>query len=295
MLDNALNLISLSLAFSLIGLNVFLTKKVLNITDLTCDASFALGGCAYGMSLLCNMNPLLAFLFAVCLGALAGIVTSSFINNVGLSPVVASIVTFVAAQTIVLKCTSIGQLVSRESVHSSLRTLSSLDNLVVTLIIVAILAFLIYRLIISEYGLAMRVCGSGRVISESMGIQSDSMILIGLGISNALAAVAGVLMTQITGIFSAGMGVGTLIFGLAAIIIGDRIIRPKNITGAIWAGFIGAFVYKAILSLFIGCGENSLISGEYISLIMAVVFVCLLVVLKGCFSRHDMDNYEMRE
>ncbi len=289
MLDNALNLISLSLAFSLIGLNVFLTKKVLNITDLTCDASFALGGCAYGMSLLCNMNPLLAFLFAICLGTLAGIVTSSFINHVGLSPIVASIVTFVAAQTVVLKCTSIGQLVFKEHVRSSFGMLSPLDNLIITLTLVVILAFLVYRLVISEYGLAMRVCGSGRVISESMGIQSDSMILIGLGISNALSAVAGVLMTQISGVFSVGMGIGTLVFGLAALIIGDRIIRPKNITESLIAGFTGAFVYKAILSLFVGCGESSLISGEYIGLIMAVVFVCLLVILKGCFNKCEIN------
>nr|MCR5225059.1 hypothetical protein [Alphaproteobacteria bacterium] len=242
MLDNALNLISLSLAFSLIGLNVFLTKKILNITDLTCDASFALGGCTYGMAMLCNMNPLLAFLFAISLGTLSGLVTSSFINHVGMAPIISSVVTLVAVQTVVLKFTSIGRLMMREDIHSSLGTLSSLDNFVITIVLVAALSFLFYRLVISEYGLAMRVCGSGQIIAESMGIQRSSVLFIGLAIGNMLSAVSGVLVAQIGGAFSASMGLGSLVFGLSAIIIGELLVCPKDIKEAFLSCFIGAFI-----------------------------------------------------
>lgn len=287
MLNNALNLIALSLAFSLIGINVFLTKKVLNVIDLTCDASFALGGCVYGASLLCNVNPLLAFLLALCLGAVAGMMTSSFINQVGLSPIIASVITFVAAQTVVLKCVSIGRLTFKEHVYSSLDALSPLDNLIITFVIVALLMFLCYRLVVSEYGLAMRVCGSGRVISESMGIESNHMILMGLVVGNVLSAVAGVLTIQISKVFFESMGIGTLVFGLAALIIGERIVHPKNIKESFVAAFIGAFVYKAILSLFTGCGDCSLIGSEYVGIIISVTLVCIVVILKCCFNKRD--------
>ncbi len=287
MFDNALNLISLSLAFSLIGLNVFLTKRILNITDLTCDASFALGGCAYGMALMCEMNPLLAFLFAMSLGTLAGLVTSSFVNHVGMTPIIASIVSLVAVQSVVLKFTSIGRIMMRNDIHSSLGSLSALDNFVITVFLVSTLCLIFYRLITSEYGLAMRVCGSGQIIAESLGIQSSSMLFVGLAIGNLLSAIGGMLVTQISGTFSATMGIGTLIFGLSAIIIGERIVCPKSIKESFLACFIGAFIYKAILGIFTGCCGNLIFGYEYNQLIIAVVFVCLMVISKEHkFGRH---------
>jgi ABC-type uncharacterized transport system permease subunit len=119
MLGNVLDVFSLSLAFTLIGLNVYLSTKVLNVIDLTCDASVTMGGCSYGALVFCGMNPLIALWFATCLGITAGFITSSLVSNLNIAPVLASIITLTALQTFVIKFVSVER-VRRKQVRSNL-------------------------------------------------------------------------------------------------------------------------------------------------------------------------------
>lgn len=277
MLNNTLNFISLSLAFSLIGLSVFVTKRILNITDITCDASVAIGGCAYGVFLFCGTNPLLAFLSSTALGGLAGLVTSSMIVQARISPILASIICVAAVQSIVAKLIKLGKAaVERVGVEPLLGGLSSLDNFAITAVVVIALSGTLYYFLLSEYGLSMRVYGSGRAVAESLGVNSKQVLIVGVCIASLLASVGGVLVTQISRAFSDDMGIGTFIFGFGSVIIGEKFVRTKNVGEAIIGSVIGAFLYKIMLCVLIGLGGASVVGYEYTSIITATVLACLL-------------------
>ncbi|MDR1561365.1 MAG: hypothetical protein LBS23_03355 [Holosporaceae bacterium] len=285
-MDSALNIFSLSLAFALVGLNVYLSTKVLNVTDLTCDASVAVGGCLYGALVLYGMNPLVALLLATCFGAVAGFVTSSLTLNINVEPVLASIITLTAFQTFTAKLSSAKPV---KGLSSSLFTLSAADNAIISIIIVTIICIIFYKILNSEYGLTMKVFGCGRIISESLGISSSRMLYVGLGIGNALSALAGALITQISGTFSANMGNGSLVFGLAAVIIGEKIVEPKTTRRAIIGCFIGALIYKVMVEVATFGGTQTL-GSEYNNVIIALVLIFLMALIQDSKKTHSLKN-----
>jgi putative ABC transport system permease protein len=284
-----LNLFSLSMAFTLIGLNVYLTTKILNVADLTCDASVSLGGCAYGALVLSGVNPLIAFLFAMGLGILAGFVTSSFVSHISIDPVLSSIITLTAMQTFITKLSYLGKISLAKKDESPLSILSALDNSLIVAIVVVFMCFVFYRILRSEYGLAMRVYGGGRVISESLGINSNQMLWVGLGIANALCAAAGALIVQISGSFCAGIGNGSLVFGFAAVIIGEKILTPRSIRSAILGCFLGSLIYKVMLELATFGGAEAF-GSEYNNIIIAVVLIFLMALIQDSKRKTTLEN-----
>jgi putative ABC transport system permease protein len=245
---------------------------VLNITDLTCDASVALGGCSYGALLLCGINPFISFLLAAVLGAVAGFTTSSFVTHVKIEPVLASIITLTALQTFITKLSGIGtSAVGKGLIFSS----SAIYNFIIVLTVVLLICMLFFKMLNSEYGLAMRVYGDGKIISESLGINTTKILWIGLSAGNALSAIAGALIAQISGNFSSGMGNGSLVFGLASVIIGEKILAPKNVGIAILGCFIGALVYKIIIEIVTASGS------EYSHVIMATILILLMMLIQN--------------
>jgi putative ABC transport system permease protein len=140
----------------------------------------------------------------------------------------------------------------------------------------------------SEYGLAMRVYGDGRIISESLGIDSNFMLWIGLGIGNALSAIAGALIAQISRDFNSGMGSGALVFGLAATIIGEKIMSSGTVKAAIFGCFIGSFVYKTMIGIAMFSGAE-IVGSEYNSIITAVTLIFLTASINDSKRRviHD--------
>jgi putative ABC transport system permease protein len=271
---------SLSLAFTLIGLNVYLATQVLNGTDITCDASVTLGGCSYGALVVLGINPVAAVFIAMCLGATAGFMTSSFITHIGIEPVLSSIITVAALQTFILKLSTANSIVTKEKAVSFLTSVPAVDNVLIVIPIVFICAALVYRMLNSEYGLAMRVYGDGKIISESLGINTSRVLWIGLGIANGLAAIAGALIAQVSGKFGPGTGSGSLVFGMASVIIGQKIVSPKSFKGAVIACFVGAFMYKAVMEVATFSGLDAKLGSEYHNVITATVLVLLIALIR---------------
>jgi putative ABC transport system permease protein len=249
--------------------------------DVACDASVTLGGCSYGALVLYGVNPLMAFGISMSLGLFAGFITSFFISNIKIEPILASIITLTAVQTFILKLAAIERIVDKKEIKSVLSTLSAFDNSAITLVIVSILCISFFKILNSEYGLAMRVNGHGKIISESLGIDTNQMLSMGLGIGNALSAAAGALIVQISGSFNAGIGNGALIFGLASVIIGERIMSSlsiKGVKGGVIGCFMGTFIYKAAMEI-ATFGEGNNIGAEYNGIIMALVLIFMTALI----------------
>jgi putative ABC transport system permease protein len=283
-IDNVINVFSLSLVFALVGLSVYLSAQVLNITDLTCDASVALGGCSYGVLVLCGVNPGIAFLVAMCMGAIAGFTTAYFMITLKIESVLASIITLTALQTFITKLSFFGQVIPKKGERMFLFTFSAIDNIVVVLVIVLILCILFSKILNSEYGLAMRVYGDGQIISKSLGINTNRVLWIGLGIGNAFAAVAGALIAQISGVFNSSLGSGSFVFGLAATIIGGRLISPSSVKLAIAGCILGSLVYKFAIEILTFSGAETL-GSEYNGLIIAGALVFFMAGLRDIKKR----------
>ncbi len=271
--DGIFFLLAFGLAFSLVGMGLFLSNKVFKLVDLTCESSFALGGCIYGSMVLSGMNPLMAIAVSMFLGYVLGIITASLINYIKLDPILAGLLTVGGTQSLLTKLVE-----SRTFNPSVFGSLSPGNNFVIAAIIVGIVGFLFYRLMVSEYGLSMRVYGDGEIITESMGINGIRVLSLGLGLENLLCALSGALIAQMTGDFAVNMGSGCIIFGVSAILLGEKIFDGSSIKTAIIGAFVGSVCYEVLLKLLvaremIGLGE------EYNNMLMAMS-VMMLVALR---------------
>jgi putative ABC transport system permease protein len=160
------------------------------------------------------------------------------------STIIASIIVLTALQTLIIKIASAGNVLGTES---ALSVLTPLDNLLLVFVIVSCLCVIFFKIMNSEYGLAMRVYGDGQIISESLGINVNQILRMGLCAGNAMAAIAGALMVQVYGHFSVGIGGGSFVFGLAAVILGEKIASPRTLKGAIFGCLIGALIPNPII------------------------------------------------
>lgn len=274
-IDSIFYVLAFGLVFSLVGLGIFLSNKVYKLVDLTCESSFALGGCIYGSMVLVGLNPLIAIVCSMFLGYMSGVITASLISYIRLNSVIASLLTIGGIQSLLTKLVEI----RRFNSASVLGNLSPISNFILALIIVSIVAFLFYRLMISEYGLSMRVYGDGEIITESMGVNGINVLSFGLGLENLMCALAGALVAQITGDFAVNMGNGCIIFGISAIIIGEKVFESVNVKTAVIGAFVGAVCYQIGLKVLVskdmmGLGE------EFTNVVMAISLI-MLVALRG--------------
>lgn len=283
--DSIFYVLAFGLAFSLVGLGIFLSNKVFKLVDFTCESSFALGGCVYGSMVLAGMNPMIAIITSMLLGYIAGAITASFVSYIKLDAIIASLLTIGGLQSLLTKLVE----VRRVNSFSVFGNLSPISNFILVLIIVCVVLFLFYRLMISEYGLSMRIYGDGEIITESMGVNGIRVLSFGLGLENLMCALAGALVAQMTGDFSVNMGSGCIIFGISAIIFGKKIFNSAGIKTAIIGAFIGSICYQAVIKVIvskelIGVGE------EYTSILMAITLIMLVALRRSDYVDSTREN-----
>ena len=146
--DSIFFVLAFGLAFSLVGLGIFLSIKVFKLIDLTCESSFALGGCVYGVMVLAGINPLFAIIIAMFLGYIAGIITASFINYIKLDAIIASLLTVGGLQSLLTKLVEL----RRVDLISVFGNLSPISNFILVLIILFSDSFVVIGLLSLSVG-----------------------------------------------------------------------------------------------------------------------------------------------
>lgn len=287
--DSAFTICALALAYSLVGINVYLTSKVLNVTDFTCDGSFAVGGCSYGALVVGGLNPLIAFMVAVFAGIIAGVITSSLHIHLKMNIVLSSMVTIAIVHAFINESINFANYGAGTHLKNALTSVPSLISFAVVAVVVGVIVAFFYRLIDSEFGLAMRACGDGRLIAESLGIDSRQMTLMGIGAGNGLSAIAGALSAQASGVFSTTMGIGTFVFGFSCVLISERFFGPKSAKQGLVGCVAIAVIYRAIVGLIITNGEYSL-GSDYSGLILAIILIIFIALKDGDEQKTNMDN-----
>ncbi|AMP04411.1 ABC transporter permease [Collimonas pratensis] len=250
----SLGAIEIGLIFGLVALGVFLSFRVVNFPDLTVDGSFPLGGAVAATLIVSGWNPFLATFIALLAGGLAGCVTACLNVYLKIMQLLASILVMIALYSVNLRIMGKPNvaLISEPTVFS----MTSIGDLpdywvqpLVMLVIVLIAKLLLDAFFASETGLSMRSTGANARMARAQGISTNRQTVWGLAISNALVALAGALFVQTQGGADISMGIGTIVIGLAAVIIGETVLPARSLVVTTAACIFGAVLYRFFIAL----------------------------------------------
>lgn len=256
--------LEIGLIFSLVALGVFISFRLLRFPDLTVDGSFPLGGAVCATLIALGWDPYSATLVATAAGALAGLATGLLNVKLKIMDLLASILMMIAEPTLftLLQPEWLSDYVFR-------------PLLLVFIVIAAKL--LLDWFFTTQKGLAIRATGSNPRMARAQGVNTGGMILLGMAISNALVALAGALFAQTQGGADISMGIGTIVIGLAAVIVGESILPSRRLILATLAVILGAIVYRFFIALALNSDFIGL-QAQDLNLVTAVLVTVALVI-----------------
>ena len=262
--------------WAILALGVFISFRMLDFADLTCEGSFAMGGAISAVLIANGTDPILSCIVALIGGCGAGLITGILNTKFRIPPILSGILTLTALYSInyliMNKRASIG-LVNNSLFYSWIKLNSVYSALITGLIVVAAVIGVMYWFFGTELGSAVRATGANEKMSRAQGINTDNTKLIGLMLSNGLIALSGALVAQHQGNATLTMGSGAIVIGLASVIIGETIIPAKNsFLLTLISVLTGSIIYRIIYTLVFQAGLNT----EYIKLITAVLVVLAL-------------------
>lgn len=251
--DVARTVLEQGLLFGVMVLGVYLSFRVLSVPDLTVDGSFPLGGAVAATLIGAGYHPLAGLVAAMGAGALAGATTGVLHARLKVPALLAGILTMTALYSVNLR------VMGRPNV-ALLRLPTLIEGMewlgvpprwsaLALFVAVAIgLAALLLWFLRTELGLALRATGDNEGMAASTGIETGRIKTLGLAVSNALVAFSGALAAQYQGFADVNMGVGTIVAGLASVIVGEVLLRPRRLWVALASALVGSTGYRAAIA-----------------------------------------------
>ncbi|CAM1638716.1 MULTISPECIES: ABC transporter permease [Bartonella] len=279
--------VELGLVYAFVAIGVYLSFRILDFPDLTVDGSFLLGSTVCGVMILCGFNPWFAMFSALVAGMIAGLVTALLNLKFGILNLLASILTMSALYTINLRIMGIMgvsnvNLGLADTALTPFYNLFGLPDMIIRPLFVGILviivAFLVWRFLESEIGLAMRATGTNQRMAKAQGIKTALLIYAGMGLSNALVALGGSLYIQTAIATDITGGAGTIVFGLAAVIIGETLFRTRNLLLIIISCIVGSVLYRVAVQFAFEGSSLGIDTSTDLQLITALIVVLTLVL-----------------
>ncbi|HEY9272957.1 ABC transporter permease, partial [Achromobacter sp.] len=233
-LFSLLGALEIGLIFSLVALGVYISFRLLRFPDLTVDGSFPLGGAVCATLIASGTDPFLATVVATVAGAAAGLVTGWLNVKLKIMDLLASILMMIALYSINLRVMGRPNvpLISEPTVFTLLQPDGVSDYIarpLMLLVLLVVIKFALDWFFSTKTGLAMRATGSNPRMARSQGVATGAMLLVGMALSNALCALAGALFAQSQGGADISMGIGTIVIGLAAVIVGESIMPSRKL------------------------------------------------------------------
>jgi len=280
-----LGALEIGLIFSLVALGVLISFRILTFPDLTVDGSFPLGGAVAATMIAAGYNPFLATGVAILAGALAGFTTAWLNVRLKIMDLLASILMMIALYSINLRVMGKPNvpLISEPTIFSILQPDSIPDYVARPLILLVVVTgakLLLDWFFSSEIGLAMRATGANARMARAQGIATGRATLAGMALANALVALAGALFAQTQGGSDISMGIGTIVIGLAAVIIGENILPARRLVWTTLAVILGAILYRFFIALALNSDFIGL-QAQDLNLVTAVLVMLALVLPMG--------------
>ncbi len=289
LLNSLPSAVSQGLIWGIMSIGVYVTYKILDVADLTVDGSLCTGGATCVILLVCGKPMWLALLCAIIAGGLAGLVTGLFITRFGIPAILAGILTQLALYSINLHIMGFNtSSFSKSNLPISVdkynllvssryvRELSLRNPILVISIFVLLTIVILYWFFGTELGSSIRATGANVNMARAQGINTDKNKVIGLILSNSLVALSGALLSQYQGFSDINMGRGSIVIGLAAVIIGEVIFSKvfKNFGLKLLACVIGAIIYYAVIQFVLKLG----LSTDDLKLLTSVVVAIFLAI-----------------
>ena len=276
------------LIYAIMALGVYITYKILDFPDLSVDGTFPLGaavtaaGIANGLPFIGTISPVAALFISFTVGALAGCITGLIHVKLKVRDLLSGIIVMTALYSINLRIAGKANLpiFSKETIFSnsflSAHVPEAASPFIVTIILFVIV--MICKVLLDAYlqtrsGYLLRAVGDNDVLVTSLAKDKGLVKIVGLAIANGFAALAGSVYCQQKGFFEVSTGTGTMVIGLASVIIGTKLLKRFHGVKATTAVIFGSIVYKACVSLAIALG----MAASDLKLITAVLFLIILV------------------
>ena len=282
--------VELGIIYAIMALGVFISFRTLNIPDLTVDGSFVLGA-AFSAVYCSNGQPLIGLLLALIAGCLAGSVTALFHTKLEIQPLLAGILVMLGLYSINLKVMGTRAnipLIHKTTVFSTLAgtTLETQAKLIIPLVLLVVILILLFKFLKTKLGFVLRATGDNNQMVRALGVNTDTIILIGLALSNGLVALSGALLAQYQSFTDISMGIGMVIIGLASVIVGEVIFGVSSLLRRLIAVVLGAILYRLVIAvaLEMGMPANDL---KLVSALIVAFALAMPVIKKraGLFKR----------
>lgn len=287
-MDVLIAAISQGLLWSMMAMGVYITYRILNIADLTAEGSFPLGGAVGSSLILQGASPMVATLMAIVAGMFAGFITSILYTKLKIPALIAGILTMTGLYSINLRVMGRANLslLGKSTVFDGLQRLDIPNNwvpMILGLLCAAVVIFLLFLFFRTEIGYVLRATGDNEQMTRAQGVNTDTMKMLGLIISNGMIAFSGALIAQNNGFADISMGVGTIVIGLAAVTIGEVLFGNLSIAKRLMCVVMGSVIYRMIIALAINLNMNP----NDLRLISAIILVIVLSspTLKGALQK----------
>ena len=276
----ALNVLEQGTLAGFLGLGVLVSFRFFRFPDLTAEGSYPLGGAVAASMLVAGAGSVLATLAAVGAGVLAGMTTALIHTKLRINNIIAGIIVMTALYTVNLRVMGRANisLLSARTLFDQATAILGASETAVTIALTASLLALIGAALAwfmhTDLGLAVRATGENEAMIRSLGVDTDRTKLIGLGLSNGAIALSGALVAQDHGFADIGMGIGILVTGAAAVMIGEALFGDGSIERWVVATIVGVLIYQLLVALALRVG----MAPTDLKLITAVLLLLALVL-----------------
>ena len=267
--------IAQGLLWALLALGVFITFRILDVADLTVEGSFPMGAAISAVLITMGVNPWITVLVAGVGGMIAGAVTGWIHTKLKIPALLAGILTMIALYSVNLHTMGKANisLLRMDTVYSAIHSMGISNAVALTIIgvvVTIVVGLFLFWFFGTELGTSVRATGVNPQMIRAQGVNTDSMIVLGLLLSNGFVAVSGALIAQSQGFADIGMGVGTIVIGLASVIIGEVLFASSSVVRKLFgnssfvlslvAVVFGSIVYRIVIAtvLYLGMPPNDL-------------------------------------
>ncbi|WP_049494092.1 ABC transporter permease [Streptococcus constellatus] len=271
-----ISIVSQGLVWSILGLGIFMTFRILNFPDMTAEGSFPLGGAVAVTLISKGINPFPATVVAILAGCLAGMATGLLYTKGKIPTLLSGILVMTSCHSIMLMLMGRANLglLGTKQIQDFLPFSGELNNLLTGLLFVSLVITALLFFLDTKLGQAYIATGDNPDMARSFGIHIGRMELMGLVLSNGVIALAGALIAQQEGYADVSRGIGVIVVGLASLIIGEVLFTSLTLAERLLTIVIGAILYQFLIWGVIALGFNT----SYLRLYSAVILaICLMI------------------
>jgi len=273
MLNAILSSLPLGLMWAMTTVGVYVTFRVLDVADLTVDGTLGLGAAVSATLIIQGTNPFLSIAIAFTAGLLAGLCSALLHTKLKIPALLAGILTMTALYSIVLRVMDRANVSinDKETIYTLFSKIFNIPNrievldgvflsnvnvLILSALFVVIISTVLYCFFGTEIGYAIRATGNNPQMIRAQGVNTDNTKIIGLMLSNGLVAVSGALLAQSQKFAEVTMGTGTIVIGLASVIIGEVLFGTRSFKNCLISIILGSLVYRMVISIVLELGMN---------------------------------------